>query len=725
MTALQKLRHYRGLLVGLILFALFAFVLGEVISSRDRIFSGSRTTVASVNGKKLNIDQYRTKTNELLEANKQYKVGYGVASAQVYQNWLTETLLGQQYELAGVTVGPRGVMNGVLALPDVRQYFSNAYGQADEAALRQWLNSVRTAMDQGNTEAAQAWALWEEMKTRGRQWVLGAQYSDMINAAMNATVLDAKAEYAHQNNQVDGRFAYLPYSSVDDKSIEITDAQINDYVRQHPEDFKREETRDVQYVVIPVNPSDKDAEEVKEKVAALLEDRVEFNSRTNTTDTIPGFSRTTNDSLFVNTNTDAGTYYTGRYAKSFDNQEESQWIAGARRGDVFGPYRDGDSYKLSKLLAVRSMPDSVLISQVLISYQGNQYVPDVTRTQQQAQALTDSIVAVAKSGRSSFASLARKYSDDPSVEQNEGSMGWTAYSGDSPEIENFLFFNPKGSVRVIETPMGYHVFRVDDVKGVSPAYKVATVTQYINPSRESAAIVQGKAQEQASTNASVEEFVAAARKAGYDVVPAADFTVLTTDFPGLGDQSQITRWAFGKNVKVGDTKIFDIEGNHVVAILSGAKSAGLQSAASARAQVEPILLKEKKAALLADKFKAAEGSDLDQIAAAAGAQVLEATSMTLATPIVPGAGRAPKAVGTAFGLNVGQVSAPVADETGVFVVSITERRDAQPAENYDTIGEMLAAAYQVLPQTQFYPAIRDKADIEDNRAKIEKLYSEN
>lgn len=119
MTALQKLRHYRGLLVGLILFALFAFVLGEVISSRDRIFSGSRTTVASVNGKKLNIDQYRTKTNELLEANKQYKVGYGVASAQVYENWLTETLLEQQYEQAGVTVGPRGVMNGVLALPDV------------------------------------------------------------------------------------------------------------------------------------------------------------------------------------------------------------------------------------------------------------------------------------------------------------------------------------------------------------------------------------------------------------------------------------------------------------------------------------------------------------------------------------------------------------------------------------------------------------------------------
>ena len=726
MTALQKLRHHRGVLVGVILFALFAFVLTDVITSKDRISSGSRTTVAVVNGQKLTIDDYRNRTNELMEANKQYKVGYGVASEQVYQSWLAETIVAQQYDLAGVTVSPRGVMNGVLAQPDVRQYFSNEYGMPDEAALRQWVNSVRAEKDQGNAEAEQMWELWEDMKTRGRQWVLGAQYSDMVTAGMTATLLDAKVEYGYKNNQVDGRFAYLPYSSIDDKSIEITDAQINEYIRKHPDEFQRLESRDVQYAVVPVNPSEKDAEEVRSKIAALMEDRVEFNSKTNTTDTIPGFPRVTDDSIYVNANTDAGAHYTGRYAKTFDNQEEAQWVVKARRGDILGPYRDGDSYKLSKLLDVRSMPDSVSMSHILLSYQGNAYVQNATRSKEQAKALADSLASVLKSGRASFAQLAKEYSDDPSAAQNDGSMGWTAYSeGISPEMEQFLFFHPKGSLQVIETPMGYHVFRIDDLKGSSTAYKVATITNFISPSRETAAVALGKAQELASQNASVEEFVAAARKAGYDVVPATDFTVLMTDYPALGDQSQITRWAFGKDVKVGDTKIFDIDGNHVVAILSGMRSEGLESAETARAEVEPILLKEKKAEMLLEKFKQAKGSTVDEIASAAGAQVLEATSLTLATPIIPSAGRAPKAVGVAFGLNVGQVSAPVSDETGVFVATITERREAKPAENYDQVQNELDAQFMTLPQTQFYPALEKKADIEDNRVKIEKLYAGN
>lgn len=721
MTALQKLRHYRGLLVGLILFALFAFVLGEVISSRDRIFSGSRTTVASVGGKKLTIDVYRNKINELMEANKQYKVGYGVASAQIYENWVSESVLEQQYDLAGITAGPRGVMNGILTLPDVRQYFSDAFGQVDENALRQRINAIRTSMEQGNSEARQAWEQWEDMKVRGRQTTLASQYYDMVRAGMAATPIDAKVEYGYQNNQVDGHFAYLPYSSIEDKDVAVTDDEINEYVKKNPKGFEKEESRDIQYVVVPVNPSDKDAEEVKTKIAGLMEDRIEFNNRTNVTDTIAGFPRTQNDSLFVNSNTDVGTNYTGKYAKSFDNQEEADWVGKARRGDILGPYRDGDSYKLSKLLDARSMPDSVRISQMLISYQGNQYVQNATRTQQQAKALADSLAGVIKSGKTAFADLAKKYSDDPSAVENGGSVGWAGYTGTSPEVENFLFFSPKGSVHVLETPMGYHVFRIDEVKGMSPAYKVATVTNFISPSRESAAVAQDKAQTIAGTNATVEEFVAGARKAGYDVVPVTDFTILQTNFSGLGDQTQITRWAFGKEAKVGSTKIFDIEGNHVVAIVSGMRSSGLESAEVARASVEPILVKEKKTKMLVEKFKSAKGSSVEDIAKAAGAEVLEASSLTLGNPIIPGAGRAPKAAGVAFGLAENMVSAPVADETGVFVASISARRDAKPLENYESVQNMLSEAYLSTLQT-LLPAIREKAGVKDHRAKIEKLY---
>ena len=283
MTALQTLRHHQGLLVGLILFALFAFVLGEVISSRDRIFSSDRTLVAAVGDDELHVEEYRTRINQFMDANKEYNVGYGVAAQQVYEMWLAETLLEQQYDAAGISVGAKGTMNGILQLPDVKQYFTNALGQVDENALQQWVSSVRQARETGNADAQEAWALWQDMKERGRAVQKSAQYADMVKAGLTATTLDGKIEYAYQNDQVDGQVVYMPYSSIDDKTIEITDADITAYVNKHADDYKRSATRDIQLALIPVVPSEKDAQAVKEKISELLKDKQEYNEKTKST----------------------------------------------------------------------------------------------------------------------------------------------------------------------------------------------------------------------------------------------------------------------------------------------------------------------------------------------------------------------------------------------------------------------------------------------------------
>ncbi|MDD4819903.1 MAG: peptidylprolyl isomerase [Flavobacteriales bacterium] len=720
MTALQTLRHHQGLLVGLILFALFAFVLGEVISSRDRIFSGDRTTVASIGDNKLNVEDYRAKINEFIEANKQYNVGYGVAAEQIYNQWVMETVLYDQYMAAGISVGTKGTMNGILGLPDVKQYFTNAMGEVDENALRQWVNSVRQAKESGSAEGEEAWKMWQDMKQRGKMMQMSNQYSDMVSVGLIPTALDAKIEYAFQNDQVDGKVAFLSYASVDDKEVAVTDAEIESYVSKHADDYKRSETRDIQYALVPIVPSEKDADAVKEKISELLKDKVEYNEKTNTTDTIYSFERTKNDSLFVNANTDAGSRFNGAYQREIANYDLSEWLKSASKGSVFGPYKDEQSYKLTKLMDVRSLPDSVRFSHILISYQGNQYVKDATISKDAAKLKADSLAAVLKSGKASMEALAAQYSNDPSVAQNKGLQEWVKYNGQNGEMESFVFTNPKGSIKVIESPVGYHVIRVEDAKAYGTAYKLATVTQYITPSKESAATILSKAQALAKNNATVEEFVANAVKQGYDIIPALGFTILEYPFKGVGDNTSITRWAFEKNTKVKDTKIFDIAGNHVVAILSGMREEGKQSVADARAAVEPIVMQEKKAEILKKKFAAAKGS-LDEIAKAAGAEVLEASSMTMVTPIIAGAGRAPETVGTMFGMKEGQVSAPVVDETGVMVATVTARRPSEQG-NTETVKNALTESYNAYLQNAM-PALQTKAQVKDNRAKIEKLYN--
>lgn len=720
MTALQTLRHHQGLLVGLILFALFAFVLGEVISSSDRIFSGDRTTVAKIGDNKLNVEDYRAKINEFMEANKQYNVGYGVAAEQIYNQWITETVLYDQYMAAGISVGSKGTMNGVMGLPDVKQYFVNAMGEVDENALRQWVNSARQAKESGSAEGEEAWKLWQDMKQRGKMMQMSNQYSDMVRAGLAPTALDAKMEYAIQNDQVDGKVAFLSFASVDDKEVAVSDAEIESYVAKHAEDYKRKATRDIQYALVPILPSEKDAEAVKEKISELLKDKVEFNEKTNAMDTIYSFARTKNDSLFVNANTEAGSRYNGTYQRDIANFDLNQWLQTASKGQIFGPYKDEQSYKLTKVMDVRSLPDSVRFSHVLISYTGNQYVKNATISKDAAKLKADSLAAVLKAGKVSIADLAAKYSDDPSVAQNNGLQDWVKYSGENGEMESFVFTNPKGSIKVIESPVGYHVIKIEDAKAYGTAYKLATITQFISPSKETAAVILAKAQALSKDNATVEEFVARAVKDGYSVTPALNFTILESSFNGIGDNTSITRWAFEDKTKVRNTKIFDVANNHVVAILSGIREEGVQSAADARAEVEPILVKDKKATILKQKLAKATGS-IDNIAKTTGAELLDAPSMTMATPIIAGVGRAPLTVGTMFGMKEGQVSAPVVDETGVLVATVTARRPAEVG-NTSTVMGALTEAYNAYLQ-YVMPALQTKADVQDNRAKIEKLYN--
>lgn len=719
MTALQTLRHHQGLLVGLILFALFAFVLGEVISSRDRIFSSDRTLVAAVGDDELHVEEYRTRINQFMDANKEYNVGYGVAAQQVYEMWLAETLLEQQYDAAGISVGAKGTMNGILQLPDVKQYFTNALGQVDENALQQWVSSVRQARETGNADAQEAWALWQDMKERGRAVQKSAQYADMVKAGLTATTLDGKIEYAYQNDQVDGQVVYMPYSSIDDKTIEITDADITAYVNKHADDYKRSATRDIQLALIPVVPSEKDAQAVKEKISELLKDKQEYNEKTKSAETVYGFQNTENDSVFVNTYTDAGSRYSGAYVRNIENVDVKEWVENAKVGEIYGPYRDGDAYKLTKLQEVRNMPDSARFSHVLIAYEGNQIVPDATLSKEAAKALADSIATVIKSRKATLEAMANKYSMDPSVGQNNGLQQWVKYSGENGSIEDFIFFSPKGAISVIETPAGYHVVKVEDQKDFGKSYKMATVTHFINPSKETSATLMTNAQKLSKVNTSVEEFMAAAAKEGYAIVPAMDFTALQTSYNTIGDNASITRWAFEDGRKVNDTKIFDEAGYQVVAMVSGMRSEGLQDAEQARAEVEPILVKEKKAAMLTESLSKAKGS-MEEIAKAVGGELFEATSMTMATPIIAGVGRAPKTVGVMFGMKEGQVSAPVVDETGVLVATVVARRAAEEGSTVaaqNAINEI----YQAYLQTVM-TALENKADIEDNREKIEKIF---
>jgi peptidyl-prolyl cis-trans isomerase SurA len=110
---------------------------------------------------------------------------------------------------------------------------------------------------------------------------------------------------------------------------------------------------------------------------------------------------------------------------------------------------------------LQQRPRLLTFRQVVVAPEANDSAKAVARTE--AEALVDSIVA----GRD-FAELATAYSDDVGTASVGGDLGWFRRGQMVREFEDVAFAVPAGRVsRVVETVFGYHIIKVERVRGRS------------------------------------------------------------------------------------------------------------------------------------------------------------------------------------------------------------------------------------------------------------------
>jgi peptidyl-prolyl cis-trans isomerase D len=471
--------------------------------------------------------------------------------------------------------------------------------------------------------------------------------------------------------------------------------------------FKSEETREIEYVLIDEKPSATDEKEVKARVDALLLPSVHYNKETGKNDTIPGFKSATNVAEFVNANSDIpfdSTYVSKQELPA----EQADKLFALGTGEIYGPYMMGDYYCISKLLG-RKAGAKAKASHILISWEGTQ-VPNKKekRTKEQAQAKATELLAQAQANPGNFFMLALTNSDDSSAQQG-GDLGFFAPGQMVKPFNDFVFNNPVGKIGLVETEFGYHIINVTDKQ---EAIKLATIAQKIAPSEET----NNKIYEQATKfemEAATKDFAALAKEMKLTIAPSAKLKPMDEGFANIQNQRQIVKWAFADDTKIGGVKRFEVANvGHIIAKLKKITEKGLMSAEEARPMVEPILKNKKKA----EKIKAKlNGSSLDALATANKVTVMNAVDLTLSNPALPGAGFEPKVVGTAFSSKVGQVSKPIDGNSGVYVLVTKSVTKAPAIKDYKEQVTQLSAQVKGY-SGRVMPALKNEADIEDNRA---------
>ena len=495
-----------------------------------------------------------------------------------------------------------------------------------------------------------------------------------------------------------------------DRELEVLKT---DYINKHKKQFEVKASRDIKFVQFNEVASVEDENAIKTNLASLLKDKVEYNDISKADETVIGFLNTTNNESFVNGNSDIK--FDNRFLfKSSLPVVAADSIYKLSEGQIYGPYKDNEYFKISKVVAVKQIPDSAKVRHILVPFIGSQgAAPEVTRTEAQAKSLSDSLLNVLKGDKSKFPEFVTAYSSDQGSVNNEGRYDWHAYNSMVPEFNDFEFEGNVGDLGVVKTVFGFHIIEIEGQKAKNRAVKVATLARKIEPSEGT---VDKIFRDASNFEIAVEkkDFEAAAKEKNFTVLPVNSLNELDENIPGVGSQRQIVRWAFEDDAKAGDIKRFNVPNGYVIAQLVAKHEEGLMSVEDAKATVMPIVRNQKKAELIRSRVKA---TGLDALAKAENTTVKIATDINMKNPTITGAGREPLVVGAAFGLKQGQTSKLIEGANGVYMIKVTKVTPAAKLDSYQAVANRVAQQKVNVVSSRLYNALKEASDIEDNRAK--------
>lgn len=710
MSVIQKIRDKGAwILFSFIALALIAFIMQDSSLRTGNVFSQGE--LGSINGESINRDQYQAKYEYFNTMSQQsgQQMPHGMLSEQTWNYLVQQTLLNQELKRVGLTVTP-DEMGDVLFGDNPPQWIQQQFtdpktGVFDGNQARQQFAQLKKRMDDPRVQTAYKEYIGPQLEQTQLQ-ILFQKYNALLSESVYVPKWLAEKTNADNSSIAKASFVYVPYTTISDSAVKISDEDVDAYVKKHEKQFKREEeTRTISYISFSEAPTATDSADVKSNVEALKQD----------------FATTSDVRSFV-TSKSNGQPYSGVYITKNDLRSPyADTIMQLPVGGVFGPYIDNGAYTLAKVVAKRIVPDSARVRHILIKTtdeEGKQTIADST-----AKKRIDSIAYAVQHG-ANFNSMVQKYSDDPGSKETAGeyTFPFSQFSGISKEFAETAFYEPVGTKKVVKVAnnqyAGFHYIEVLGQSNMQQAYDVAYISKSIDASSETINAASSAASNFATGSRDKTSFEANAKKLGKTPVPSQeikknDYSINAVD----AENREFIKWIF--NNKAGDVSDpVELGNQYIVAVITGVQQEGLSSAQAAKPMVENILRNEKKAqTIIATKIK---GNTLESAAQSSGTTIQHADSLSFQSPAVMGVGLEPKVVGAAFNKQLlNKPSSPIAGNGGVFVVksegvSATSSVVSTSEQTATTLKNMLLQQQS----SSTLESLRKSATIKDKRSEV-------
>jgi peptidyl-prolyl cis-trans isomerase D len=688
MSVIQTIRNKYGKIAGAVIaIALVGFIISDARNGTfGSFFGGHDSDVMKVDGVKIEPREYQERIKEYETLYTMFNKGRPIdddtrskMNEQVVQMIVYETVVEKQCAKLGIQTTEeekKELIYGANADPIIRQFsfqgqqiFINKQGQFDPGYVKGFEKEINEE-PQKYDPTGKLSEQWEIVKAYVVRMNNINKFNTMVGAAAYVPVYMAKRLAVDETSMAAIKYVKVPYTTIPDADVKITDDAIKDYMQKHAGLYETTQpTRSIEYVSFDINPSSADT---ARSLEGLAEIRNDFAS-----------AKEKDMKAFVNNKSDDQNSYSGAYVnKNTYKARFADTIMSLPVDAIYGPYYDNGSYKLTKVVDRKTLPDSVKVRHILVmtKQQGRDRLSDTA-----AKARLDSAIAMLKIG-ASFDSVVQVYTDDEGSKGNKGEYNFDLQqrAGLAKEFGDFAFEGKTGETKTVKVSndnySGYHYIEILEQKDVEPSVLLATVSKSLTPSDSTVMAIYGKANEFAGKNPTAPEFDAAIKKQNINERIGDNISVSNFAITGLGPGREVVKWMFADDRKLGEiSPVFQLgDQRYIVAKLSNIQNKGLvELNANTRPVIEQRLRNQMKAEMIAKKYAA--GGSLDAIASATGGQVQEADSVTLGNASLPGAGAEPRVVGYAFdnAFQLNTLSPGIPGQGGVYFISVL-RRDEKP-----------------------------------------------